>query len=280
MTGEQIRSRGLKSAAAGVGLVAWVVVVAALAEVRTWPALVAAAVTSGLICLCPVAGGVVATRITDAESAARLRHVFVVLEGVGLTLFFPLYLSVFGIEPWGLSTVGVVLALVAPVAVALVLTSRATRAVHLAVVAASGPIVPDSDAGAQAQRIRVLGTVLVAVGIALSVCVVAVVFTTSGYKEVLPVFGLPVTLMPVLLGTRLVRVRDVYSARRYNIGAYFGVLGACSYAVAKFVSLGGAAGMLLAGLAFAAVVLLVIALLVLREFIGELDRQWRERLAR
>ncbi|MDX8035049.1 hypothetical protein SK803_32945 [Lentzea sp. BCCO 10_0856] len=279
MTGEQIRSRGRVSAAVGVVLVAWVVVVTALVEVETPHALVVTAVTAGLVCLCPVAGGVVATRITDAASAARLRHVFVVLEGVVLALVFPFYWSVSGVGlvegSYGFALV-LALVLLVPVIAALALVLRASHAVHQVVVAASGPIVPDSGVGGPAQRMRVLGTVLVTVGIVLSVAGVAVVFTAPSNQALLPVLGLPVLITPVLLGRLLVRVRDVYSARRRNIGWCLAVPTGCGFAVTKFVSLGGAAGMLFAGLVFAAVVLLVIALFSVREFTGVWDRPWRE----
>ncbi|MGW6933096.1 hypothetical protein ACWGE0_23775 [Lentzea sp. NPDC054927] len=280
MTGEQIRSRGRVSAAVGVVLVACVVVFAALAEVETPHALVLTAVIAGLVCLCPVAGGVVATRITDAASAARLRHVFVVLEGVVLALFFPFYWSVFGVEPagrsYGFAYAVVLVSVSVPVIAALALVLRASHVVHQVVVAESGPIVPDSGAGEPAQRIRVLGTVLVTVGVVVSVAGVAVVFTAPSNLVLLPVFCLPVLFAPVLLGTRLVRVRNVYSARRRNVGWYYVVPFACAFAVTKFVTLGGAAGMLFAGLIFAATVSLVVALLVVREFAGEWDRPWRE----
>lgn len=267
------------SAAVGVVLVAWIVVVAALAEVETPHALVLTAVIAGLVCLCPVAGGVVATRITDAASAARLRHVFVVLEGVALALAFPFYWSMSGVEPAGQSygfAFAVVLgSVLVPVVAAVLFVVLASHAVHQVVVA-SGPIVPDSGTGGPAQRVRVLGTVLVTVGVVVSVAGVAVAFTAPSDRLLLAVFGLPVMLMPVLLGTRLVRMRDVYSARRVDVGWYLLVPFACGFAVTKFVTLGGAAGMLFAGLVFAAVVLLVVALLVVREFTGAWDRPWRE----
>lgn len=269
------------SAAVGAVLVAWVVAFAALVEVETPHALVLTAVIAGLMCLCPVASGVVATRITDAASAAPLRHAFVVLEGVVLALFFPFYWSLPGVElagrSYGFAYAVVLVSVFVPVIAALALVLWASHTVHQVVVAASGPIVPDSRAGGPAQRVRVLGTVLVTVGVVGSVAGVAVVFTAPSNLVLLAVFGLPVLLAPVLLGTRLLRVRDVCSERRRNVGWYLAAPFACGFAVTKFVTLGGATGMLFAGLIFAASVFLVVALLVLREFAGEWDRPWRER---
>jgi len=279
--GEQIRKRGLVQAAVGVALVAWVVVTAVVADVGNPQVLVGAAVTGGLVCLCAVAGGVVAARITDATSAARLRHVFVVLEGAALSLLFPFYWFGLSLEPpdgSGYFVVGFVFVIVLaiPVVTALVFVLLGSRAVHMFVVDAFGPIVPDSGVEAPAQRIRVLGAVLVTAGVALSAGVVAVAFTAPSHWLVLEVPGLLVTLAPVLLGALLARVRDVYSARRRNVAAYLILPGACGYAVAKVGSIGGASGMLVGGLIFGAVVFLVIALLVVREFTGVWDRPWQE----
>jgi hypothetical protein len=280
VTGEQIRRRGLVQAAVGVALVAWVVVSSALADVGNPQVLLGTAVSGGLVCLCAVASGVVATRITDAASAARLRHVFVVLEGAALSLLFPFYWFGLGLEPAdgsGYFLVGFVFVLVlaVPVVTALVLVVLGSRAVHMNVVEAFGPIVPDSGAEAPVQRIRVLGAVLVTAGVALSAGVLAVAFTAPSHWLVLEVPGLLVTLTPVLLGVLLARVRDVYSLRRRNFAVYLVLPGACGYAVAKVGSIGGASGMLVGGLIFGAIVLLVIALLVVREFIGAWDRPWR-----
>jgi hypothetical protein len=279
MTGEQIRRRGLVQAAVGLVLVAWVVVVAAMAEVENSQVLVATAVSGSLVCLCAAAGGVVAARLVDAEAAARSRHVFLVLEGAALAIFFPFYWFTSGVEYAGRTgdfALGVAIALAVPVAAGLVLALRCSRAVHRIVVDEYGPLVADSGAGAPAQRIRVLGTVLVTAGVVLSVGVVAIVVTTPSRWLVLDVFGLAVTLMPVLLGVSLGRVTDVYSARRRNVGSYLLVPFAGGFAVTKFASLAGAAGMLFGALVFGAILLLVIALLAMREYTGEWDRPWRE----
>ncbi|MCP2248973.1 hypothetical protein [Lentzea aerocolonigenes] len=264
-----IRGRGFVLAAVGAALVVWVVVFAALAEVGNPQVLVGTAVSAGLVCLCPLAAGLVATRITGAESAARVRHVFVVLEGVGLVVFFPFYWFTFGIEPAGRLghfLLGVVLALVVPVAAALLLTTWATRTVHRIAVPET---VPDSGAGAPAQRIRVLGTVLVVAGVALSIGVTAVACTVPSYWLFLEIPGLLMTLTPVLLGTVLMRVKDVHSARRRNVGSYFVALIAGGFAVAKVGSVGAAPGMLFGALTFGAVVLVVVALLVVREYTAD-----------
>jgi hypothetical protein len=279
MTGEQIRGRGFVLAAVGAVLVAWVVVFAALAEVGNPQVLVGTAVSAGLVCLCPVVAGLVATRITGAESAARVRHVFVVLEGVGLAAFFPFYWFTFGIEPAGRLghfLLEVVLALMVPVIVALLLTTWTTRTVHGIVLADLGAVVPDSDSGAPAQGIRVLGAVLVVVGVALSIGVTAVACTVPSYWLFLEISGLLMTLTPVLLGTVLMRVEDVHSARRRNVGSYFVALIAGGFAVAKVGSIGAAPGMLFGALTFGAVVLVVVALLVVREYTAD----WKPSVSR
>ena len=278
MTGEQIGRRGRAVAAVGTGLVAWVVVAAALAEVGNPRVLVAIAVSGGLVCLCAVAGGVVATRIIDAASAARVRHVFVVLEGTAMALFFPFYWFGLGVEPAqgsGVFALGFVLVITVPVGISLLLAVLSSRAVHMLVVDAFGPIVPDSGSGAPAQRIRLLGTVLVTVGGALSAGALAVAFTASSDWLLLEVIGLGVTFTPVVLGVLLTRVTDVHSARQRNVGMYLILPGASGFAVSKFGSVGGVEGMLFGALVFGAIVLLVIALVVLREYTGQWDRPWR-----
>jgi hypothetical protein len=278
MTGEQLRRRGLVLAAVGIGFVAWVVVLAAMAEVGNPPVLLAVAVSGALVCLCPVAGGVAATRLVDAAAAARLRHVFVVLEGTALVIFFPFYWFTFGLEPAGRPddfALGLVSALAAPVVAALVLAMWSSHTAHKIVVDAYGPLVPDSGTGAPAHRIRALGTVLVTVGVVLSAGVVAVVFTAPSDRLALEVIGLLVTLTPLLLGVLLVRVTDVHSARRRNIASYLVLPAASGFAMAKFASTGGALGMLFAALVFGAVVTLVVAFVVVREYTGKWDRPWR-----
>lgn len=262
-------------AVVGLVLVACVVVVAALVEVENPQVLVATAVSGAFVCSCAVAGGVVAARLVDAAAAARLRHVIVVLEGAALATLFAFYWFLSGIDLLGNYPLVVLLAFAVPVLGAVLLSVYGSRAVHLIVAAESGPLVPDSGADA-APRIRVLGTVLVVVGVALSVGVAAIVLTAPSRLLVLDVFGLVVTLAPVLLGVSLGRVRDVYSARRKNVGAYLFLPIAGGFAVTKFASLAGAAGMLFGALVFGAVVLLVIALLVVREYAGVWDRPWRE----
>jgi uncharacterized membrane protein len=75
-------------------------------------------------------------------------------------------------------------------------------------------------------------------------------------------------------------VTDVYAARRRNVGVYFAFPGAAGFAVAKAGSIGGGSGMLFGALIFGAVVLLVVATLLLREFTGAWDRSWQEQLSR
>ena len=281
MTGEQIRRRGLIHAVLGVVLVAWVVVLAATTEVGNPPVLVAAAVSVGIMCLCAVAAGLVATRITGVASAARLRHVFVVLEATGLVAFYPYYWSAFNVEPVevpGGFSLAVAVLLAVPALVALVLIGVISVSVHKLVTEADGPLVPGSGEGAPAQRIRVIGTVLVTAGVALVIAAVAVALTASRYQGIYLVTGLVVTLTPVVLGVLLTRTTDVCSARRRNSGPYVVIITAFSVPVATFGFETGVSAVLLAVVMFGAMVLTVIAFLMLREYTGAVDRPWRERL--
>ncbi|GLY53684.1 hypothetical protein [Lentzea sp. NBRC 102530] len=265
-------------AATGVVLVVWVAACAAVIDVANPRVLLASAVSGGLVCLCAAAGGVVALRLTDVESAVRSRHVFVVLEGVALAAFFPFHWFGFGIEPVGRPgtfAVGAVLALAVPVAGALVLALRQSLAVHKIVVAECGPLAPDSGAGEPLARVRVLSTVLVVVGTALALAAVAVAFAAPAYRWILLAVGLLVTLTPVLLGVRLASVKDVYDARRRNVGNYVVVPSAGGVAVYAFASTAEEVGVLFGAITFGAVVLLVVAMLVVREFSGDWDRPWR-----
>jgi hypothetical protein len=281
MTGEQIRRRGLTHAVLGGVLVAWVVVFAATTEAANPSVLVAAAVSAGLVCLCPVAAGLIATRITGVASAARLRHVFVVLEGAGLAALYPYYWSAFNVEPVGMPggfAPGVGLVLAVPVLIALVLTVSVSQSVHKVVIEADGPLVPDPGDGAPAQRIRVLGTVLVTAGVALAVAVVAVALTASQHQAIYLVSGLVVTLTPAVLGVLLTRAPDVHSARRRNTGGYVVIITTFTVPMATFGFEAGASVVLLAAVMFGAVVLVVSAILMLREYTGVWDRPWRERM--
>lgn len=278
VTEEQFRRRGSPQAVAGVVLAVWVVVAAALSTTGTPRALVATAATGAMVCLCPAVGGLVATRVTGVASAARLRHVFVVLEGAALALFFPFHWSAFGVEQAGKPgalALGVVLVLAAPVAAGLVLAVRTSLLAHRIVVAASGPLVPDATAPALLPRIRALGTLLVVAGTVLSVSVVVLAFTVPSRWVLLEAFGLVVTVAPVVLGLSLSRVEDVHSARRRNTSAYIVIPAAAGYAAAEIMSAGGAAGVVFAALVLAATVLLIAAILVMREFSGSWDRTWR-----
>jgi hypothetical protein len=262
-----------------MALAAWAVVFAAMTDAGNPSVLMGAAVSCGLVCLCSVAGGLVAARITDAASAARRRHVIVVLEGTALTIFFPSYWFAFDVEPvgkpWDFVPM-VVLALVPPVFIASALAVRGSYLVHKIVVDASGPLVPDSGADAPSQRIRVLGTVLVVVGVVLSVAAVAAALAAASGTVFYLIFGLPLMITPVLIGMKLAGVTNVYSARRRNVGWYLIVPIYGGFAAAKFASVGGAPGMLFGALACGAIVLLVIAFLMVREYTGLWDRSWRK----
>ncbi len=267
-------------AVVGAGLVAWVVVFAVTAEVGNPPVLVAAAVSAGLVCLCPVAAGVLLTRVVGAASAARVRPAFVVLEGASLAMFYPFYWSAFSAEPVGSPgdvALRVVLVLAVPVVAALWLTMRISQTVHNVVVDADGPLVAGAGDGAPAQRIRVLGTVLVTAGAALSIAVVAVALTAAPAQGLYLVTGLLVTLMPVLLGVLLTRVRDVCSARRGNVAYYYAIAGAGGIAVATSGFGADVTRVLMAAMMFGGIVLIVIAYLVVREYTGVWDRPRQER---
>lgn len=222
MTGEKLRGRGIAVAVAGVVLVAWVVVFAATAEVGNPPVLVGAAVTAGMACLCAVAAGVVASRVTEL-TAARSRHVFVVLTGATLVLLNPCYWLSFTLEPVGRpgeSLRGVALVFLVTLFAATALVAAAGKPVHRMVFAKKASLEPDDGEGAPARRIQLLGTVLVVVGALLVVPVVAV---SSMSGERLPYYlfaGLAVTLTTVVLGVSLTRVTNVHMARRKNFGLY------------------------------------------------------------
>lgn len=280
MTGEQVRKRGLGVAAAGVVLVAWVVVFALTTVVGNPAALVAVSVAAGIVCACALAAGVVATRVTGTASAARLRHVFVVLEGAALAVCYPFYWFSFSAEPVeesGGLALAIVLVLAVPVFGSLACITLVSRGVHKVVADADGPLVPDSGDGAPAQRMRVLGTVLVTAGSVLAVAAVAVALTAARYQPIYLVAGLAVTLTPVVLGVVLTRVTDVYSARRRNTGPYIVIITAFSAPMATFGFDEGTVSVLLGATMFGAVVLVVVAILMLREYTGEWDRPWRER---
>ncbi|WP_433202281.1 hypothetical protein [Lentzea sp. CA-135723] len=269
VTGEQFRRRGVVLAVAGAVLVAWVAVVAALAEVGTPQVLGAAAVSGGLVCLCAAVIGLVAARIADAASAARVRHVVVALEGTAIAIFFPFYWFASSVEPVGKPgdfALGIVSVLVVAVVIALGLALWGSIVVHRVVVAEFGPLVPLSTEPASVQRIRVLGTVLVVVGAALTVAVVALAFAVPTRLLFLEASGLLVTLMPVALGLSLAREKNVYTARRRNAVAYVVVPAAVGWAAAKVAVIGGAAGMLFSAVVFGAIVLLVVAILVTRDY--------------
>jgi hypothetical protein len=215
-----------------------------------------------------------------AASAARVRPALVVLEAASLAVFYPFYWAAFGAEPVGSPgdvALRVVLVLAVPVVVALWLTMRVSQTVHNVVVDADGPLVPGAGEGAPTQRVRVLGTVLVTAGVALSVAVVAVALTAARYGEVYLFSGLLVTLTPVLLGVLLTRVEDVYAARRRNVGSYLAVTGTGGIATATFGFGAGVSAVLMAVVMFGGVLLVVIAYVVVREYTGAWDRPWQER---
>jgi hypothetical protein len=162
------------------------------------------------------------------------------------------------------------------VAVAAVLVVLLSRAVHRIVVEAGGPIVPEAGEGAPAQRIRMFGTVLVTAGTALSAGAVAVALTAPMSQGVYLVVGLAVTLGQTLLGVSMTRVKDVYSARRKNVGWAVVVSCAAGAGVGTFGFRGTVNGVLLGAVTFAAIALVVAALLMMREYTGVWDRPSRE----
>ncbi|GGU55162.1 hypothetical protein [Lentzea flava] len=278
MTGEKLRGRGLAVAAAGVLLVAWVIVFAATTEVGNPPVLVAAAVPAGMVSLCAVAAGLVASRVTE-HTAPRVRHVFVVLSGAALALLYPSYWLSFNIEPVGMPgelLLGAALVLLVPLFGALGLVVVIGKGVHRMVIEKDGPLVPGSGEGAPARRIQELGTVLVVVGALLAVAVVAVSSMSGKHLPFYLFSGLAVTFAVVLLGMSLTRVTDVHMARRKNLGPYVGVISGLTLPVATF-GFETVTSVLFGVVLFGAVVLVVVALLVMGDYTGESHTTWRER---
>ncbi|MDT7784797.1 MAG: hypothetical protein QOF58_3216 [Pseudonocardiales bacterium] len=277
MTGEQMRRRGLAVAAAGVVLVAWVIVFAATTEAGNPPVLLAASLAAGLVCLCLAGAGSVAARIGDAAAAARLRHVLVVLEGAVLALVLPVCWSALNVEDTaGEFTSRPALALCAPVAIALVLVVRLSRTTHRVVADAYGPVVAGSGDGDEARRVRVLGTVLVVAGAGLSISAAVVVSTVSSPLAVFLLGVVLVTLTPVLLGLMLTRVKDVYSARRRSAVIPFAITSVVAISAGNFAFKAEAATTVaLCALMVGAIALQVTGYLALREYTGVYDRPFR-----
>ncbi|KJK50816.1 hypothetical protein UK23_09105 [Lentzea aerocolonigenes] len=282
MTGEKLRGRGLAVAAAGVVLVAWMVVSATTTEVATPHMFRAATVSAALACLCAVAAGLVAWRITDAGSAARLRYVFVVLEGAALVTFFPSRWTASDVEDAaGEFSISLTLSLTAPVLIALGLVLWLSHAVHKTVVGAHGPIVADSGEGALADRMRALGAVLVVAGGGLTISAAAVALTVPSPLAAFLFSAVLVTLGPFVLGLVLMRAKDVHWASRRSGVFSFVIVFVFAMPVGDFAFKAGAGtAVLLCALVAAAVGFQVAAFLVMREYTGELGKTWRERRQR
>ncbi|MEV6241231.1 hypothetical protein [Lentzea sp. NPDC051838] len=276
MTGEQLGKRGLALAAVGVVLAAWVVVFAVTTKVGNPPALLAAAVSAGLACACLVAAGVLAARLREADAAARWRHVFVVLECVVVAVFYTFLWATYTVEPVGEPdgwSPAVLLLLGAPTVTAMLVVGHLSKVMYRFVVEANGPVVQDD--AASVQRIRVVGSVLVAVGIMLSVAVVAVSATDENQAWYL-ITGLLGTLVPVVLGLKFVRVYDVYSARRVKAALYLALTFAFVFPLSGIGSVSASPVTTLLGTVRLGVVVLVVsAVLIMREYTGEWGRSWR-----
>ncbi|MET9626149.1 hypothetical protein ABZX92_01680 [Lentzea sp. NPDC006480] len=278
MTGEQIRKRGLAVAAAGIALIAWVVVVAVTTEVGNPPVLAAAAMAAGMVCLCVVAAGAVASRVTE-RTAARMRHVFVVLTGASVALLFPSYWITFDLEPARMPeawTLGPKPLLLVPPLAAAVLAAVPTRAVHRMLFEADGPLVPEPGEGAPARRVQALGTVLVVAGSLLAVAAVAVSSMSGNRMPFFLFSGLVVTLGVVLYGVLLTRVTNVYMARRKYFGGFVGAICGLASPVSTF-GFETVSSVLIEVVVFGALVLVVVAAMVLAEYTGEFHTPLKER---
>ncbi|HEX8868879.1 MAG TPA: hypothetical protein VF821_24675 [Lentzea sp.] len=279
MTGEKLRGRGLAVAAVGVVLVAWMVVSATTTEVATPHMFRAATVSAALVCLCPVAAGLVAWRITDAGSAARLRYVFVVLEGAVLVAFLPSRWTASGVEDAaGEFSVTLTSSLTVPVVIALVLVLWLSHAVHRTVVGAHGPLLAGSGEGAPAERVRVLGVVLVVAGAGLTISAAAVALAVPPPLAVFLFSAVLVTLSPLVLGLVMTRAKDVHRMSRRGGAITFVIVLAFAMPAGDFAfKAGTGTAVLLCALVAAAVGLQMTAFLVMREYTGELGQTWRER---
>ncbi|MFS8103740.1 hypothetical protein LFM09_42125 [Lentzea alba] len=277
----QIRSRGLQSLAVGAGLVVLVTLIPVLLPVETGSATLAAVVFAVIMCLCAAVAGGMALLIADEGAAARLRRWFVVLEGVGMSSAFPLLAAALGMDVPGREGNGDVLgalSLTVPSFVSAFLVFRVSYAVHMVATDANGPLVPGDGSGAPALQLRLLGRVLLVLGLVLGINVWAVPAATGMPARIVfaVVLGTIVTLCAVVLGAMLMRVTDVSTARRVKVGW---VCAGSALSITAVGPMAGskmtAVGVLYCALVFGGVVLVVIGTLVLRGYTGAWDRPWR-----
>jgi hypothetical protein len=162
--------------------------------------------------------------------------------------------------------------------------ARLTGAVHRFIAESCGPLVPGDGAGPPAERIRSVGKLLVAVGGAITVALLLVALTAAPDTVTRVVFfgiyGMVAGLLALFQGVRLMRVTDVYSARRTNpvvmssVVGMFAIFGAGGTAGPPLTLTGGV--VLVAVLPFVAVVLMVVAAQTWRGYAGVVDRPWQK----
>jgi hypothetical protein len=283
MAGEQIRSRGVLALVLGVGLAA----IAAPAKVVLLPAgdtSVALLVISLVLCFCLAAVGALGLWVVDEASAVRLQRWFRVLEAAVLVPVFPLFWALFGIL-WQseLTWVSVsAVAFVVPFLVAMSFAGRVSNAVYVLVAGVTGPFEPDD---ASTQRLRSLGTLMVVVGggVAASALPLTLALPVSaaqsGYFAVSVVFT---AIFPILLGVKLIRVRNVHAARQMKPQMYIGGVSGISIPASRpvfgeFTSI-TASGIVLGAVLLVVIVLMVVAMQVWSGYTSVGIRPVKERL--
>lgn len=262
MTGEQIRSRGVLSLVLGVGLAA----IAAPAKVVLLPAgdtSVALLAIGVVLCLCLAAVGALGLWVVDEASAVRLRRWFRVLETAMSVLVFPLFWALFGIL-WqtGLTWASLwATAFVVPIMVAMPFAGRVSYAVHVLVAGVIGPFELDD---ASTQRLRSLGILMVVVGggVAVGALPLTLALPVSTERSVyFAVFVVFTAIFPVLLGVKLMRVRNVHAARQIKPQIYFGGMAGFSASASRPV-FGEFASITTSEIALGVVLLVVVVLTV------------------
>lgn len=283
----EIRAKGLVSLVLGMALAVLLVPLRVLLPAAFESGLAVA--FSLVLGLSVAVYGTLALFVVDAESAAGLRRRFLVTEGVMTVMIFPMLWAWFRVSGELFDEGGAVRAMV-PMAILLVALAatliplgRVTDAVHRFIAESCEPLVPGDGAGPPAERIRSVGKVLVAVGGAITVALLLVALTspdTVTRVVFFGIYGMIAGLLVLLQGVRLMRVTDVYSARRTNP-----VVMSTAVGMLAIFGAGGTAGpplsldggvLLVAVLPFVAVVVMVVAVQTWRGYVGVLYRPWRK----
>lgn len=284
MTGEQIRSRGVLALVLGVGLAA----IAAPAKVVLLPAgdaSVALLVINLLLCFCLAAVGALGLWVVDEATAVRLRRWFRVLETAVFVLVFPLLWALSGVL-WQSELTWAWLSMVAfvvPVVVAMPFAGRVSYDVRVLVASVTGPFEPDD---ASTQRLRSLGTLMVVVGsgVAVSALPLTLALPVSVARSVyFAVFVVVVAICPVVFGAKLMRVRNVHTARQMKPHFIFAILSGVSITASRpvfghFTSI-TASGIVLGVALLVVIVLMVVGIQVWSRYISVGNRSLKERLS-